>query len=152
MKVYMLKDVKSVGLAGEVVKVKEGFALNFLVPQKLAIKITPQNEAFYEAKKREVVHREVVIATQTSMLAEKIKALNLVLKRKVHDDGKLYGAVNATEVVELLAGHGVAVSKSQIEFDKNIKERGTFEITVKLTSKLKPKIGLKVVAEATAAQ
>ncbi len=152
MKVYMLKDVKSVGLAGEVVKVKEGFALNFLVPQKLAIKITPQNEAFYEAKKREVVNREVVISTQTSMLAEKIKALHLVLKRKVHDDGKLYGAVNAIEVVELLAGYGVAVSKSQIEFDKNIKERGTFEITVKLTSKLKPKIGLKVVAEATAAQ
>lgn len=152
MKVYMLKDVKSVGLAGEVVKVKEGFALNFLVPQKLAIKITPQNEAFYEAKKREVVNREVVISTQTSMLAEKIKALHLVLKRKVHDDGKLYGAVNATEVVELLAGQGVVVSKSQIEFAKNIKERGTFEITVKLTSKLKPKIGLKVVAEATAAQ
>ena len=152
MKVYMLKDVKSVGLAGEVVKVKEGFALNFLVPQKLAIKITPQNEAFYEAKKREVVNREVVISTQTSMLAEKIKALHLVLKRKVHDDGKLYGAVNATEVVELMAEHGVAVSKSQIEFDKNIKERGTFEITVKLTTKLKPKIALKVVAEATAAQ
>ena len=152
MKVYMLKDVKSVGLAGEVVKVKEGFALNFLVPQKLAIKITPQNEAFYEAKKREVVNREAVISTQTSMLAEKIKALHLVLKRKVHNDGKLYGAVNATEVVELMAEHGVAVSKSQIEFDKNIKERGTFEITVKLTTKLKPKIALKVVAEATAAQ
>ena len=48
----MLKDVKSVGLAGEIVKVKEGFALNFLVPQKLAIKITSQNEAFYEATKQ----------------------------------------------------------------------------------------------------
>jgi large subunit ribosomal protein L9 len=152
MKVYMLKDVKSVGLAGEVVKVKEGFGLNFLIPQKLALKITPQNEAFYEAKKREVVNREAVIATQTSMLAEKIKALHLVLKRKVHDDGKLYGAVNASEVVELMAAQGVAVSKSQIEFDKNIKERGSFEITVKLTTKLKPKVALKVVAEATAAQ
>ncbi len=152
MKVYMLKDVKSIGLAGEVVKVKEGFALNFLVPQKLAIKITPQNEAFYEAKKREVVNREAAISTQTSMLAEKIKALHLVLKRKVHNDGKLYGAVNAHEVVELMAEHGVAVSKSQIEFEKNIKERGTFEITVKLTTKLKPKVALKVVAEATAAQ
>ncbi len=152
MKVYMLKDVKSVGLAGEVVKVKEGFGLNFLIPQKLALKITPQNEAFYEAKKREVVNREAVISTQTSMLAEKIKALHLVLKRKVHNDGKLYGAVNATEVVELMAEHGVAVSKSQIEFDKNIKERGSFEITVKLTTKLKPKVALKIVAEATAAQ
>lgn len=152
MKVYMLKDVKSVGLAGEVVKVKEGFGLNFLIPQKLAIKITPQNEAFYEAKKRSVVNREAAIATQTSMLAEKIKALHLVLKRKVHDDGKLYGAVNASEVVELMAAQGVAVSKSQIEFDKNIKERGNFEITVKLTTKLKPKVALKVVAEANAAQ
>lgn len=151
MKVYMLKDVQNVGLAGEIVKVAEGYALNFLIPRKLAVKATDGHEVLAQKHKRDIVNRQEVLSSKTSMLAEKIKTLSLVLKRKVHDDGKLYGAVNATEVVELMAANGVAVAKSQIEFDKNIKEKGTFEVTVKLTSKLKPKVMLKVVPEATAA-
>lgn len=152
MKVYMLKNVQNVGLEGEIIKVAEGYALNFLIPRKLAVKATPAHEELSLKYKRDLVNRQEVISSKTSLLAEKIKTLSLVLKRKVHDDGKLYGAVNAIEVVELMAQSGVAVAKSQIEFDKNIKEKGTFEITVKLTSKLKPKVLLKVVPEVSAAQ
>lgn len=152
MKVYMLKDVQNVGLAGEIVKVAEGYALNFLIPRKLAVKATEGHEVLAQKHKRDIVNRQEVLSSKTSMLAEKIKTLSLVLKRKVHDDGKLYGSVNAAEIVDLMAASGVAIAKSQIEFEKNIKERGTFEVTVKLTSKLKPKVTLKVVAEATAAQ
>ncbi len=150
MKVYMIKDVENIGLAGEILKVAEGYAVNFLIPKKLAVKVTPANEAFYEKNKRELVKREEVISSKTSMMAEKIKGLQLVIKRKMHDDGKLYGAVSSTEIVELMAENGVAVSKSQIEFDKNIKEKGTFEFTVKLTSKIKPKATLKVIADTQA--
>ena len=150
MKVYMIKDVENVGLAGEILKVAEGYAVNFLIPKKLAVKVTSANEAFYEKNKRELVKREEVISSKTSMMAEKIKGLQLVIKRKMHDDGKLYGAVSSTEIVELMAENGVAVSKSQIEFDKNIKEKGTFEFTVKLTSKIKPKATLKVIADTQA--
>ncbi len=147
MKVFMLKDVENVGLAGEIVKVAEGFGVNFLVPKKLAVQVTPQNQAHYEKNKREVANRAEAISSKTSMMAEKIKGLQLVLKRKMHNDGKLYGAVTTTEVVELMAAHGIAVSKSQIEFDKNIKEKGSFDFTIKLTSKIKPKATLKVIAD-----
>ena len=101
MKVYMLKDVQNVGLAGEIVKVAEGYALNFLIPRKLAVKATDGHEVLAQKHKRDIVNRQEVLSSKTSMLAEKIKTLSLVLKRKVHDDGKLYGAVNATEVVVL---------------------------------------------------
>jgi len=147
MKVFLLKDVENVGLAHEIVKVTEGYAANFLLPKKLAVKITPENEAQYAHKVRVIEHRKEVISSKTSILAEKIKNLKLTLKKKIHDDGKLYGAVNPAEIVELLSAEGVSVSKSQIKIDKSIKKRGTFGITVKLTSSLQPQLQLKVVGE-----
>lgn len=147
MKVYLLKDVENVGMAGEMLKVKEGYAQNFLIPQKLAVKITPQNESFYSSRVKTIEHRKEVISSKTSMLGEKIKTLHLTIERKMHDDGKLYGAINPSEIVDLLAKEGVAVSKSQVHFAKNIKEKGEFSVDIKLTSKLQSSFTLKVVPE-----
>ena len=147
MKVFLHKDVEKVGLAGEIIKVEDGYARNFLFPRKLGVEITPSNEAFYLTKIRQVVHRKEVINSKTSMLAENIKSIKLTLKRKMHDDGKLYGAVNAQEIADLLGRHGVAVSKSQILFDKSIKTKGSHEVTVKLTSQLKPTLTVTIVPE-----
>ncbi len=144
MKVFLLKDVERIGFAGESVKVKDGFAKNFLLPRKLGVEITRKNEEFYKGKIKKVEHRKEAIATKSSMMAEKIKATKIVLKEKTHDDGKLYGSVSQQEVVEALAKKGIAISKSQVEFEKNIKEKGTFEVTIKLSSKLKPKLTLEV--------
>lgn len=147
MKVYLTKDIQGVGIAGEIIKVKEGYAENFLLPRKMAIKITPHNEAFYLQRAKTVEHKKEVVASKTSMLAEKIKDMKFTLKRKMHDDGKLYASVSPTEVADLLCQEGISVSKSQIKIEKTIKEKGTFDLTVKLTSKLMPKIRLEVVAE-----
>ncbi len=147
MKVFLLKDVKQVGIAGEVLQVADGFGKNFLIPGKLAVEITAHNEQFYKNKIKQVENRKEVIATQTSMLAEKIKSITLTLKRKVHDDGKLYGSVSQVEIVDLLAEKGVSVSKSQIEFDKSIKNQGAHEVTIKLSTRLQPKLTVKIVPE-----
>ena len=137
------------GCAGEIVKVADGFAHNFLIARKFGLEVTEKNEKSFEKKMRVVEQRNEVIATQTSLRAERIKSIKLTLKRKTHDDGKLYGSVSSGEVVDLLAEKGESVGKSQIEFDggKLIKATGTYEITVKLSSKLQPKIKLSVVAE-----
>ena len=129
MKVYLLKDVEKIGIAGEVLKVKDGFASNYLIPRKLAVEITPQNEASYQSRIKLVEHRKDVVSSKTSMLAEKIAALKIIVKRKMHDDGKLYGAINASEIVDLLKEKGVSVSKNQVELDKSIKTKGAFEVT-----------------------
>jgi len=145
MKVFLLKDVEKLGLAGEVLKVKDGFADNYLIPKKMAIKITPANEDFYKKRETVVEHHKEVVASKTSMLAEKIKSLQLKLKTKTHDDGKLYGSVSPADIVELLAEKGISVAKNQVEFGKSIKATGTYKITIKLSSKLKPELTLKVV-------
>ncbi len=146
MKVYLLKDVEKVGMAGEILKVSDGYATNFLLPKKLAIQITSDNEHIYENKKKMVEHRKEVVATATSMLAEKIKSMNIMLKRKMHGN-KLYGSIAPHEVADLLAEKGVKVAKNQIVFDKSIKEKGSYEITIKLSSRLQPKIKLTIVPE-----
>jgi len=147
MKVFLLKDVEQVGIAGEVLTVADGYAQNFLIPRKLAVEITTVNEQFYKNRIKQVEHRKEVIATKTSMLAEKIKSVSLIIKRKVHNDGKLYGSISQVEIVDLLAQKGISVSKSQIEFDKSIKNQGAHEITIKLSTRLQPKLTLKVVPE-----
>lgn len=145
MKVFLLKDIERIGIAGEIVKVKEGFAQNFLFPKKLAVEVTQENEKHFKNREKVVEHRKEVIESKTSMLAEKIKSTLVTLKRKTHDDGKLYGAISSQEVAEILAEKGISVSKSQILFDKSIKSTGTFEVTIKLSSKLLPVIQVKVV-------
>ncbi len=147
MKVYICKDIEKIGLAGEIIKVSDGYANNFLIPKKLAVEITRNNESFYQARVKKVEHRMEVISSKTSMLAQRIGSLKITLKRKMHDDGKLYGAINPGEIVDALAQHGVSISKSQVLFDKSIKSKGEFMVTIKLTSRLRPKIKVKIIAE-----
>ena len=106
-----------------------------------------KNTQFFKEHERVVENRKEVIATQSSMLAEKIASLELTIKRKIHDDGKLYGAVSPHEVVDELAKEGISVSKSQVVFGKSIKEKGLYDVTIKLSSRLQPKVKIKIVPE-----
>lgn len=146
MKVYLLKDVEKIGMAGEIVKVSDGYAANFLLPRKWGVQITPENESLYQAKRAQVEKREEVIATKSSMLAERIKSLEVVVKRKLHDGDQLYGSVSPQEIVDALSEKGVSVAKNQVTFDKSIKTKGTHTVKIKLSSKLQPEIRVKVVS------
>jgi len=147
MKVFLLKDIEKVGLAGEVIKVADGYGKNFLLPRKLGVEITPQNEGFYKKREKLVEQRKEVISNKTSMLAEKISGIKLSLARKMHDDGKLYGAVASSEIVDALSEKGISVAKSQVEFNKSIKTKGSHEVVIKLSSTLKPTITVTIVPE-----
>jgi large subunit ribosomal protein L9 len=147
MKVFMRKDVPQVGMAGTVVKVTDGYARNFLFPQGFAVEVTLDNEGSFTQRAHKLDVRKEVIATKTSILGEKIKATKIVLKRKMHDDGKLYGAVSPHEIVDLLGEKGISVSKSQIIFDKSIKAKGLHTIIIQLTSKLQASLSLEIVSE-----
>ena len=144
MKVYLLQDVAKVGFAGEIIKVADGYAQNFLFPRKLGVAVTSSNEKFYLSKVKNVEHRKEALSSEQSMYSEKISHLKLSLKKKTHDDDRLYAAINASDIVELLAKEGIKVSKSQVKFDKSIKKAGEHKVTVKLSSKLQPQFTLKV--------
>ena len=145
MKMYLLQDVAKVGFAGEIIKVADGYAKNFLIPKKLAVEITEKNSKFYESKIKNVEHRKEALSTEQSMLSEKIAHLRIVVKRKLHDDDRLYASINAADIIELLAVEGVKIGKSQVLFDKTIKKTGEYKVTIKLSSKFQPQFSLKVV-------
>ena len=148
MKVFLLKDIERIGIAGEIVKVKEGFAQNFLLPRKLAMEVTKDNQKHFKKREKVIKDRKDVVESKSSMLAEKIKSINITLKRKTHDDGKLYGSINPQEIVELLGAKGISVSKSQVLFGKSIKSTGAYDVTIKLSSKLQPALNVKVISQA----
>lgn len=148
MKVYMLKDVENVGMSGQIVTVSDGYGQNFLLPRKLAVRVTEENLAFFQTKQKKEKVAAEVIASKAGMLAERIKELHLTIKEKTHDDGKLYGSVGADEIVELLKEKEISITKKQVEFPKTIKEVGDHKVTIKLSSKLKPQLTLKVVSKA----
>jgi large subunit ribosomal protein L9 len=148
MEVFLHKSVTKIGLAGEIITVGDGFARNYLIPQGLASEITPHNKKHYQDRIRTVEHRKEVIATEASMLADKISNLAFTFKCKMHDDGKLYGSLNASEIVNALAEKGISISKSQVEFDKAIKAKGTYSVTIKLTSRLKTSLSVTIVPAA----
>ncbi len=147
MEVYLRKDVEKIGMAGEIIKVGDGFARNFLLPQGLAVEITSHNKSQYIAKIRNIENRKEVIASQTSMFADKLSNVSITLKRKMHDDGQLYGSINASEIVDALAEKGISITKGQVEFGKSIKSKGTFKVEIKLTTKLKASITVTIIAE-----
>jgi large subunit ribosomal protein L9 len=146
MNVFLLKDVVQVGLKNEIIKVSDGYAANFLFPKKLAVEVTKANENLYKEPARKVENRAAIIESTSSLLGDQIANLSLKLKKKMHDNNKLYAAVNANEIVDLLKENKVSVSKSQVIFDKAIKEKGTFTVTIKLSSKIQPQFTLQVIA------
>lgn len=144
MKVFLRKNIEGVGFANEIVKVTEGYARNFLFPRDLAVEITPQNESSYKGKIKTIENRKEAIATETSMLAEKIKSLKVTLNRKMHDDGKLYGAVSPADIADALSAQGVTIGKNQVLINKSIKTKGAHKVIIKLTSRLQPELVVSV--------
>lgn len=146
-RIFLTKDVENVGMAGEVVRVADGFATNYLLARKLGVRVTDQNQGDFKKRIEKIEKREAVIKTKTSMLAERISSLDVTIKSKMHDDGKLYGAIRPQVIVDALADKGVAISKSMVVFDKPVKAKGAHMVTIKLSSSLKPKLSIKVVSE-----
>ena len=145
MQVYMLKDVENVGMSGQVVKVSDGYASNFLIPRKLAAKVTENNMAFLKAKVKKAEFNTKILSSKAAMTAERIRNMHITVKKRSHDEGKLYGAINADDIVELLKNKEVTINKKQVEFTKAIRSIGEHKVIIRLSSKLKPELALKVV-------
>lgn len=147
MRVFLLQDVEKVGIAGEIIKTTEGFARNFLIPKKLAVEVTAKNEASFAHRVKTIEHRKEVVESKTSMLAEKIKGTEVVIKRKMHDNDQLYGSISPRDISEALAKQGISVAANQVLIEKSIKSKGTYPVTIKLSSKLQPQVKVKIVPE-----
>ena len=121
MKIILKKEVANLGEAGEVVEVKTGYALNYLVPQGFAIVGTPSALKQHEETLRQRAHKEAKLVADAQALAARIEAVALNLTAKVGENGKLYGAITSAQVAEALAAAGIEIERKNISLP-DIKE------------------------------
>lgn len=144
--VILQQDLKNLGKTGEVVKVRPGYARNYLLPKQLAAAATTKNMARIEHEQRAAAAKNAKAKVAAQELATKIGATAVSLTRKAGEEGKLFGAVTAKEIEAALAEKGVAVDRRKIQLDEPIKAVGTFQIPVKLGYDVTATIKLDVVA------
>lgn len=147
MEVILKEDVKNLGKAGEVVRVSEGYARNFLFPSNKAIPATEKNiqrikEEF--AKRKQNIEIE---KNKAEELANKIKGLEIVIKERTSEDGVLYGSVSQTEIIKELKKLGYEFEKSNIILKEHIKKVGIYDIMIKLSGDIEVKIKIKVISD-----
>lgn len=146
MKIILKKEVANLGEAGDVVVVKTGYALNYLVPQGYATVATPSALKQHEETLRQRAHKEAKLVADAQALAAKISAVEANIAVKVGENGKLYGSVTAAQVADVLVTAGIEVEKKNITVPE-IKELGEFEAKVKCYKGVFANVKVIVVAE-----
>ena len=145
MKVVLLKDVKNMGKRDDIVNVSDGYARNFLFPQKLAAEATPGTLKEIERKRAAQDAREAELKAEAQAKAELLKNKTITLQVKCGEKGRLYGSVTAAEVAEALEKqHGIKADKRKIDIGDPIRETGVREISVWLYSGITTKMKLDV--------
>ncbi|MBR6966318.1 MAG: 50S ribosomal protein L9 [Clostridia bacterium] len=145
MKVVLLKDVRNMGKRDDILTVSDGYARNFLFPQKLAAEATPGTLKEIERKRAAQDAREAELKAEAQAKAELLKNKIIVLKAKCGEKGRLYGSVTSAEVAEELEKqHGIKADKRKIDIGDPIREIGIREITVWLYAGITTKMKLDV--------
>lgn len=147
MKVILLKDVEKLGKKGEVKKVADGYARNFLIPQKMAVLATQSEIAKLEKEKEIEAQKAEQELTLYQEIASQIDGLEIEIPAKVGEDGKLFGSITPAKISETLKLRGFEIKKEQIKIAEPFKEIGEYEATVEFPHNLEVKIKLIVVEE-----
>ena len=148
MEILLKKDVANLGYAGEIVKVKSGYALNYLVPQGFASVATESGKKKYAETLRQRAHKEAKLVADAEALAAKIEGKTVQVAVKVSESGKIYGSVTTAQLAEALAAAGIEVDKKDITIlAEDVKELGTYEGSVKIYKQIKAAFSFEVVAE-----
>jgi large subunit ribosomal protein L9 len=145
--VILQQDVHNLGKTGEVVRVRPGFARNYLLPNQIAAPATMSNVNRLAHEKRHAEAKNAKAKAAAAELAAKIAANPISLSRKVGEDNKLFGSVTTKEIESALAEKGVEVDRRKIHLAEPIKTAGTFELPVKLGYDVSATIKVEVVAK-----
>ena len=152
MQIILLEKIANVGNLGDVVKVKNGFARNFLIPQGKATRATPENLKAIEAKRAELEAAANEKLTAAQGVAEKLEGQNIRISQKAGVDGRLFGSVTNVDIVEALKAQGVVVEKAMVRMPEGpLKHVGEFPITVAPHTDVVAHITVTVVGESAVA-
>jgi large subunit ribosomal protein L9 len=131
MKVILQKDVKDIGKVGDVVKVSEGFARNFLFPRKLALIATEGKVKQWEHTKKVIEAKKRAVHAERQALVSKINGLAVVIKATAGESDKLFGSITTTDISKVLTTMGHQVDRKDIHLDEHIKVLGNHKATIK---------------------
>jgi large subunit ribosomal protein L9 len=144
MQVVLLERVEKLGQIGDVVKVKDGFARNFLLPKKKALRATKANLAFFETQRVQLEARNLEQRKEAQQVAEKLKGKTFMLLRQAGDRGQLYGSVSPRDIADAITNGGFTLQRTQVPLDKAIKMIGLHEIAVVLHPEVRVNVTINV--------
>ncbi len=147
MEVILRERVEKLGTRGDVVKVSDGYARNYLFPKKLAVLATPANKLRIEQEKTVAVRREAKEKQEAEALAQQLAQVSIQLSRKVGEHEVLYGSVTAMDIAEALEARGFKIDKRKIELEDHLKSIGQYSVPVKLHREVTVPINVEVVKE-----
>ena len=147
MQVILREDIDKLGKIGDLVKVADGYARNFLVPGKKAIEATPKNLNAMNHAKKMVSDRLRKLKKEAAADADRIKSLSVTIKAKTGEEGKLFGSVTSMDIAEAVKAQGVDIDRRKIVLDEPLKRLGEFTVPVKLHTDITAEIKVSVVAE-----
>jgi large subunit ribosomal protein L9 len=152
MEVILLERVAKLGQMGEVVRVKDGFARNFLLPQGKALRATKDNRGKYEGMKQQLEARNLELRGEAEGVAGKLNGKSFIVVRQASDVGQLYGSVSARDIAEILTGGGFTVTRNQIALNAPIKTIGMHTVPVALHPEVEVTITINVARNADEAE
>ena len=147
MEVVLRETIDSLGRAGQVVKVADGYARNYLLPRKLAYLATPGNLKVIESERQSLLRKEAKQKEDSEKLKEMLDRVEIVIRRKVGEQNALYGSVTNSDVAEELEKKGYQIEKRKIHMEDHIKTIGEFNVPVRLFKDVIAHVKLKVEAE-----
>lgn len=151
--VILLERVEKLGRMGDVVAVKPGYARNYLLPQKKALRATKDNVAFFETQKKHLEAENDKRRKASESVSKKLDGIRAVIIRQASEGGQLYGSVAARDIAESVsAASGVAVTRQMVELNTNFKMLGLFPVTVALHPEVKVVVTINIARSAEEAE
>ena len=150
MEVILREHVDNLGRRGEVVKVANGYARNFLLPRKLALLVTEGNKRHVERERAKFDAKEAEDREAAQRVADRMSGVEIVIARRVGETAALYGSVTTTDIAEALAAKGYEIDRRKLQLAEAIKRIGDYDIPVKLHRDVTATLKVRVVAEGAA--
>jgi large subunit ribosomal protein L9 len=147
MEVILREHVEHLGRRGDVVKVADGYARNYLLPRKIALPVTSQNRAQIERERKAFEARELEEKQTAEAAAARLAAIEVVVARRVGENDTLYGSVTAADVAEELDKQGFEIDKRKIQLHDPLKQLGEFGVPVKIHREVTAQVKVRVVAQ-----
>lgn len=146
MKVILQQDMPSLGKVGDVVRVRDGYGRNYLIPRGMAALADERNTNRLEHQKRMAAAAAARLLAEAQELAKKLSATAVTIRAKVGEEGKLFGSVTNRDIAEALAGEGLNIDRKQVELAEPIRVIGAHTVPVKLAKDVSASVKVYVIA------